>query len=103
MKKNLLFLACFILQTFIAPLCVAQNQHKIDSLTIALKTTKEDSNKVDIYLSLGELVMNNNMQEFLSCGKQALSLSNKLNYNKGKIRSLHAIAGYYYFASNYDS
>ena len=101
MRKIILFFICIILQTFNADFCAAQNQPKIDSLLNVLKTAKEDTNKVHLLLKIAAQYMNVNPEPMLAYDEQALALSEKLNFTKGKFLSSNAIAIYYYFSNDF--
>ena len=84
MKKNvsilfIVFLFCFSIKTFSQKNIQAQ----IDSLTTSLKSSKEDTTKVKTLLSLTEIYRHSNPEKCPDLIKQALSLSQKLNYQKG--------------------
>jgi two-component system sensor histidine kinase UhpB len=81
----------------------SQNQQKLDSLMNELKTSKEDTNKVEVLVNLSTLTLNSNPDTSLYYAKQSMQLSERLNFEKGKAQSLNDIAGYFYSVSNYDS
>jgi len=92
MRKIILFFICIILQTFNADFCAAQNQPKIDSLLIVLKTAKEDTNKVKALNDLSQQLRGTG--DFDSAKKYsgtALLLSEKLNFKPGKILAFNGL------------
>lgn len=100
----------FLKLIFLALLCgiifvsvQAQNKNKIDSLVNVLKMAKEDTNKVEVLVNLASQYLNNEPLTSLKYSKQSLALAQKLNYDRGQIRSLNNIGGYYYFTGKFDS
>lgn len=72
---------------FAVTICVAftlqgQNREKIDSLESLLPFAKE-SQKADIFIALAEIFRNSDTLKSRNYSEQALSLSNKLGYDKG--------------------
>ncbi|MBI5542077.1 MAG: tetratricopeptide repeat protein [Bacteroidia bacterium] len=61
----------------------SQNQKKIDSLLVNLKTQKEDTLKVNCLGSLCVSLCSSDPEKAISFGKQGLELSKKLNYEHG--------------------
>ena len=93
MKKIKLIVLFF----FLVPLIGLSQNHKIDSLRNKLLTAKkEDTTKVNLLQSLSNSLFASAPEEGYNCSKQALALSQKLNYTKGVIRAYQNIAGYYY-------
>lgn len=100
----------FLKLIFLALLCgiifvsvQAQNKNKIDSLVNVLKMAKEDTNKVEVLVNLASQYLNNEPLTSLKYSKQSLALAQKLNYDRGQIRSLNNIGGYYYYTGKFDS
>lgn len=98
MKKTisllLLLSAClFSLQGF-------SQQSKIDSLLQVLKTSKEDTNKVNTLNALGRETRNTGDYEVSrEYSREALLLSEKINFEKGKI-AIYINRGMTYFYQN---
>ena len=58
---------------------------KLDSLIAALKSAKQDTSKVKCLNGLGWELKNQNPDSSIALSKQALQLSEKLNWKKGTI------------------
>jgi two-component system, NarL family, sensor kinase len=74
----------------------------VDSLTQELKKAKEDTNKVKLLLAFCEKPESIDRDEFLKFSNEAFVLSNKLNYQKGKIWSLIHLGESYTDYGEYD-
>lgn len=100
MKKTisllLLLSAClFSMQGF-------SQQSKIDSLLQVLKTAKEDTNKVNTLRALGRETRNTgDYEQSREYSREALSLSEKLNFEKGKIGAYINTGMTYYYQNNF--
>ena len=92
-----------ILSAALLQVCCAQNQRIMDSLLHVLKTTKEDTNKVNALNSLGIALIGSNPDTSIILGKQALSLSEKVVSKKHIANSYHVIARANYRKGNYIS
>jgi two-component system, NarL family, sensor histidine kinase UhpB len=97
------YLFGFILIVFMAATIMGQNVYRLDSLEKVMIKAKNDTNKVKTILKISGFYIHNDPLKFLSYASQAFDLSDKLNYNKGRIEGLHAIGGYYYYISRLDS
>src|ERR1700689_1766840 len=71
----------------------------VDSLNIVLKNAKEDTERVNILLQMGDDAVDSNT--FLQLYQQALYLAKKINYVKGETRAGTSIGNYYWNISNY--
>jgi two-component system NarL family sensor kinase len=84
---------------FLFGACISLAQNNTDSLILSLKTEKDDTNKVNH--------LNDLLWEFMDTdsgmvyGNQALTLSQKLKWNKGIAETLRNIGTYYYLRANY--
>ena len=98
--KYILFL--FIIKGIILfiPNGYGQNP-KIDSLLTVLKTTKEDTNKVNTLIELAWEVSSNNPDSTILLGNEAILLANKINFLKGKAISYGVIGYGYYYKGDY--
>jgi len=100
------YLFIFILLNLIVVKSIAQDTIKIDSLTIELSKTQEDSSKVEILLKLFWEYRRSNPDRALEYANQSLELSQSVDYPKGIAHSLHNIGiirkiqGNYEMASN---
>ena len=84
MKHKLTILTFFI---FLQEISLAQTK-EIDSMLLALKTAKEDTNKVNILNNLStELFLRSHYDAALRYGKAALSAGKKTNFKKGMTRA----------------
>ena len=81
----------------------ADVQSKSDSLIALLQEMPEDTNRVKVLNELSSDNMFYYHDQKLTFIKQALILSQKLNYIKGELISLERMAHYYYNVSKYDS
>src|SRR5690349_22605915 len=78
MRKSIfLFSLMILLQHF----CAAQ--YSIDSLRAVLKTTGEDTNRVNTLSQLSYEIINSNTDSAIYLANQVKNLSEKLNYQKG--------------------
>lgn len=101
--KNIILVLFILLQILNADLSCGQNQSYIDSLMNVLKTAKEDTNKVELIISIAMYNIDSESQKFLKYAYQSLALSEKLKFDKGKIQSLNAISAYHNYGGRYDS
>jgi serine phosphatase RsbU (regulator of sigma subunit) len=76
-------------------------QHLIDSVSMLSKTAKEDTNKVLLLSELSYRFRNNNADTAIFFANQALTLSEKLNYQRGKGIAIHDLAAAYFFRDEY--
>ncbi|MBO9658506.1 MAG: hypothetical protein J7527_06750, partial [Chitinophagaceae bacterium] len=74
-----------------------------DALLTRLKTSKEDTSKVNVLLELGDLYSNSEPAAAKTYLNQALGLSQKLNYKHGVYRSLTLYGGVFLFTAEFDS
>jgi len=96
--QNVSFLFCFffLFPLFLPPIFAQQT--KLDSLRQRINAT-EGEEKVRTMAELSKTLYINNPTEGLEIGKQALSLSERLDYDLGRCQALSAI-GLNYFATN---
>jgi len=100
------YLFIFIIFNLFILSSIAQDTIKIDSLTIELSKTQEDSSKVEILLKLFWEYRRSNPDRALEYANQSLELSQSGDYPKGIAHSLHNIGiirkiqGNYEMASN---
>ena len=89
--KNILFLFALLLLFCIPKTTFSQNniQAQIDSLTLCLKSPKEDTTRVKALLALVDIYRHSNPDKCPDLLKQALALSQKLNYMKGIGKTKH--------------
>ncbi len=71
----------------------------IDSLHVALKNVKEDTDRINILCEIG--YYGNDSNEDLRFLQQAMFLSQKINYVKGETRAGTSIGNYYWNIANY--
>ncbi len=84
-------------------LCFCQN-HKIDSLTIALKTAHADTNKVNTLNALAlELKKREKFTKIDSVAKLALKLAESLQFQRGIANAIGILGNSYYHQGNYDT
>lgn len=92
MSKNFLLILLAILGSHSS---LAQEYYDRDSLWTEMKTAKEDTNKVWLYIKLGQQYETNNPDSALILYRSALTLSEKLRYTRGII-SYYTNATYVY-------
>ena len=96
MKK---IITLFLLLTFLM-LCIvgkSQSTTTLESLEIKLKTSKQDTNKINILNSLSEKTEHINPNLALKYGEEALKLAEKLIYKKGIAEAFINIGYFYYY------
>lgn len=80
----------------------AQNYAKIDSLNAALLQISSDPEKADTYNQLAwEYHEISQYDSLLNCAEQALMVSKKSSYDRGKIVAINYIGLYHYITGNY--
>ncbi len=72
-----------------------------DSLLTALKSASEDTNKVNILISLSRHFLSSNPTEAIHYGEQAKSLAQKLNFHYGLAQAYKRLGLVYYMQGNY--
>ena len=87
----LLLFICYFLNTGIA-----QQNKKIDSLMQAINVAKEDTNKVNALNQLNKYYANSDAQKALAYGRQALEISEKINWDIGKMYSCNNVGRAYF-------
>ncbi|MFC2104262.1 tetratricopeptide repeat protein [Bacteroidota bacterium] len=75
--------------------------HTSDSLVIELEKVKHDTNKVNILIELAEIFRYSKPDSALIFAETALSISQEIDYDIGKIKSYQNIGVYHLFKSNY--
>jgi len=98
--SSLLF--CFFLTFWLQPVH-AQQQRKIDSLYTVLKTTKADTNRINILYYLSDAFYNTEPYKAIEYANQGLTLSNKIAYKKGISICLNALGHSYYHLGKFDT
>lgn len=96
--KKLIFL---LVLTFIFKFDFAQNQRKIDSLKVRLRTETVDSNLQSIYTQLGWMLKNTYTDSALNYEKKALALAKKLNSEKRIAVSANHLGVIYWIKGEY--
>ncbi len=90
-NMNNILIKYFIFFFFIFSLFQVHSQNGADSLINALKTAKQDTDKVNIYLGLGDLYQSENPDTAIFYYKNALKLSEKLNSSKFLAKSNNSL------------
>jgi len=85
-----------------APIIQAQQNNR-DSLLQQLAAAKEDTNKVWLYLKLSKATQSTDMARAHLFSEQAYSLSEKLNFNKGRFKSILRKTALFRASGNVDS
>ena len=81
-NKYIYFFFCIFIQLQICTSILAQDK-RVDSLLALLKTDKEDTNKIKHLNSLALEFRNNNPDTAIRFAKQALALSEKMDFQSG--------------------
>jgi len=75
---------------------------KMDSLQAVLKTSKEDTNKINTLNALGKETRNTgDYEQSRKYSKEALALSEKINFEKGKLNAYMNTGVTYFYQSNF--
>ncbi|MEO6306224.1 MAG: SpoIIE family protein phosphatase [Bacteroidia bacterium] len=80
----------------------AGNKEKIEKLIQKITQDKEDTIKVLDLVDLSTYYYYSDFEKAVKAGQEALDISKKINYNRGKIRALNSLADNYWFRANYD-
>ena len=75
--------------------------HQTDSIMSVLKTSAEDSIKVNTLIALSGSLLQTNASEALVYAQEAKALAEKLDFKRGQAYSLKSIGMCYYFQGNY--
>ena len=86
LKKTILFLISIFLLCCIQ--CYSQDLKKVHELTTKISSAKDDTNKVKLLENLAKLYVGNEEEEAHKYLDKALTLSKKLDYNKGTAKAL---------------
>jgi len=100
-KKLLLLFICISAYLLICTSAFAQNKTIIDSLQRAIKSAKNDTEKVNFIYALSSEYRNFNGDSALILSKNALALAEKNNYLKGQARCYNNIGLIYHYSGNY--
>ncbi len=73
-----------------------------DSLLNELQTMNDDTGKVEILRNLCYILRFSEPQEAIEYGEKGISLSEKINFHKGKSECLHEIGIIHYYQGQYD-
>jgi tetratricopeptide (TPR) repeat protein len=100
---NLICLIIVVVSMALPAQLVCQ-QNPIDSLLNALKTTGEDTNRVNTFNNLAwEIIFTTGeYDKTMSYANDAIDLSKKINYKKGNAEALNVIGAAYMFQGNYN-
>lgn len=98
--SSLLF--CFFLTFWLQPVH-AQQQRKTDSLYNVLKTTKADTNRVNVLYSLSDAFYDTEPYKAIEYANQGLALSNKIAFTKGISTCLKVLGLSYYHLGKFDT
>jgi len=98
MKRHFLFYLILILGVSV----LSAQQSKIDSLNTALKTAKEDTNKVKCLNALSwDYCLKGQFEKADSLVKKAFHLDTLLAYKAGLLKSVKTLGSIYYMQDNY--
>ncbi len=93
----------FISILLLPALIIQAQQNNRDSLLQQLAAAKEDTNKVWLYLKLSKATQSTDMARAHLLSEQAYSLSEKLNFNKGRFKSMVRKTALFRATGNVDS
>jgi tetratricopeptide (TPR) repeat protein len=103
-RQNLSFsclLFCLFLSVLLNPLL--SQQLKPDSLLSLLKTSKADTNRVNIYYHLSDFFSDSDPQKSIVFARDGLNLSEKIGFMRGKSLCINAIGLAFYQMGEFDS
>jgi tetratricopeptide (TPR) repeat protein len=93
-----IFIISILLGSFVSN---AQNQGLLDSINRLLEKTEQDTTRVDLLLSKGNLYYFIKPDSARIIIQDALELSKRLKYRRGEVTSLNNLAETYRFLGNY--
>lgn len=96
--KSLYFVVILFLSFFIK----AQNIELINRLKKEIANTKDDSTKVKRLVNLSNNLSSSEFKNAIKYANEALELSIKINYVKGKPKAYNSLADAYWFHSDYE-
>lgn len=96
------FWCLFVIWNLCFGICFAQSD-KVDSLKKVLLTAKEDTNKVNTLNTLSMLLIYSNPDSALALSNRAMSLSQKLNFDRGIGASENIVGSVYYMQGDFSS
>ena len=96
--KSLYFVVILFLSFFIK----AQNVELINRLKKEIANTKDDSTKVKRLVNLSNNLSSSEFKNAIKYANEALELSIKINYVKGKPKAYNSLADAYWFHSDYE-
>jgi class 3 adenylate cyclase/tetratricopeptide (TPR) repeat protein len=100
MNFNLKSLCSFLLLAIIAHNSFGQLK-EIDSIKLAIRSAKEDTNKVNSLLLLSKKYFNEEPEEAIKIANQARNLAEKIKFKKGEAYALKNIGIGYYMQGKY--
>lgn len=92
----------FFLVLLLIPVLIFTQKENSNSLIVALKKSNPDTNRVKLLLQLSGELIYENPDTSLVLVDQAINLSEKINFKKGKGTALRNKGAIYYFQSNYN-
>jgi Signal transduction histidine kinase regulating C4-dicarboxylate transport system len=98
MNKNWLLIVLFL--NLLAPFSFA-GQNNIDSLLTVVRSSAQDSNKVNSLIALSSSLLNTDGEKAREYANEAKMLADKLNFKKGQAYALKGIGMSYYFQGKY--
>jgi len=98
MGKLKLFIVLLFLSTHFQSI---SQSHQADSLLTIIKSSKEDTVKVNTLIVLSGSLLKSNIVMARSYANEAKLLADKLNFSRGQAYALKSIGMSYYFQGNY--
>ena len=80
----------------------AQSPHYIQELKNQISKSKDDTTKVKKLINLSNNLSNSEFKDAIRYANEALTISSKINYIKGKAGSYNSLADAYWFHSDYE-
>lgn len=100
--RNIFLLLLFTAVSFAKVCGQAPEDPLVDSLVKQLTTAKEDSNKVKLYMELGNNIGYYDARKALEYAQQGLVLSEKINYPLGMARTRYLLGNTYLDLGDYE-
>lgn len=95
--RKLVFVFLFLLS---APCLMAQDA-TADSLRRLIEESKPDTTRVDLLIKLAKNLRSTDLNRAIEIAKEALKLSEKLQFNSGAAQAYNTLGLCYYFLNNY--
>ena len=98
-KAKIIFFSLFF---SITSLLFSQKQKTINELKSKIATSKNDTSRVIGLINLSNTLGNSQFKEAIIYANEALSISERMNYVRGRSLAYNSLADAYWFHSDYD-